>query len=223
MSQTCPWDAFDPGSVAFCEERLCAWIVEPSNAWSSVGYLLVAFWLYSRDARGSRDPVRYAVVVGTALTGLGSFAFHGTGTAWGELLDQLGMFVLSALVLAFVFGRRRGLSNAATTTVYAGLVAVSTLVQLVAPSLGIPLFALQLVVGLGWELYSRSHAVDTSPWKPLAQAIGILLVSFGIWLTDITGLVCEPTNHLVTGHAVWHVLNATCLLYLYRFYRSPPG
>ena len=37
----CPWSDYAPATIAFCERRLCAWIVEPSNAWSNVAYVLV--------------------------------------------------------------------------------------------------------------------------------------------------------------------------------------
>jgi hypothetical protein len=39
--ETCPWSSLDPGTVHFCEERLCAWVVEPSNAWSSMAYVVI--------------------------------------------------------------------------------------------------------------------------------------------------------------------------------------
>jgi hypothetical protein len=75
MSPTpCPWDSLTPGTVHFCEARLCAWVAEPSNAWSSVAYLLVGAYLALHAAR-SRDARLWAVVAAEVLIGLGSFAF----------------------------------------------------------------------------------------------------------------------------------------------------
>jgi hypothetical protein len=54
---TCPWDALEPGTVAFCEARVCAWVAEPSNAWSSAAYVLAAAWLAgTHAARAGRPP-----------------------------------------------------------------------------------------------------------------------------------------------------------------------
>ncbi len=55
MRTACPYADWAPGSVAFCEERLCAWIVEPSNTASSLAYLIVGAWMW-RAMERPRDP-----------------------------------------------------------------------------------------------------------------------------------------------------------------------
>ena len=37
----CPYTAFDPATIAFCEERLCAWVAEPANAFTSLTKTIV--------------------------------------------------------------------------------------------------------------------------------------------------------------------------------------
>jgi hypothetical protein len=101
------------GTVQFCERRPCAWIVEPSNAWSSLASVVLGVVMLLRARLGGR------VVVGVAV----------------------------ALARIF-FG------------------------------------------------------------------------SCAIWVTDITGLLCDPDNHLITGHVIWHVLNKTCIWQLGAFYRA---
>ena len=216
--ESCPWDALDPGTVAFCEARLCDWIVEPSNAWSSLAYVVVAATLFLAHTLHKGDARLYAVLAGLVLTGLGSLAFHGTGTFVGEVLDQVGMFMLSAMIISFVYARERSLSSGATAGLYAGLTVASTALLLLIRPIGIPLFALQLMIGLGWELRLWYKSQDRSSFKYLLQGLGIFGVSFTIWLTDISGAVCDPDNHFVTGHAIWHVLNALCIERLYRYY-----
>jgi hypothetical protein len=61
---------------------------------------------------------------------------------------------------------------------------------------------------------------ERAAFRPFLQALGIFLCSFAIWVTDITGLLCDPDNHLITGHAIWHVLNAVCIWMLGAFYRA---
>lgn len=219
----CPWDRLTPGTVRFCEDRLCAWVAEPSNAWSSLAYILVGVWLMATHARRARDARLWAVAAAEVLIGVGSFAFHGTGSFAGEFLDQAGMFMLSCLILAFAAGKARRLSASRTAWLYGGSTVASSLSLLVIAPAGIPLFAVQLVAGLLWEVAQWRRAADKGPYRWLFAGIGVFLGSFAIWTLDITRVACRPDNHLVTGHAVWHVLNAISIERLYRFYAASYG
>jgi hypothetical protein len=214
---TCPWSDWDAGTVHFCEARLCAWVVEPSNAWSSVAYVLVGLWMMRG---GVRDLRAAAVIVAQLVIGVGSFFFHGTGTFAGELVDQAGMFILSGLILTYAAAQARGWSEAATVQRYVALVVLSTLALLVVRPLGIPLFGVQLVAGVAWQLRlgRGADAATRAAFRPLHVGVGVFSCSFAIWLGDMTGVVCDPDNHLVTGHAVWHVLNAIAIERLGAFY-----
>ena len=88
---------------------------------------------------------------------------------------------------------------------------------------GIPLFAVQLVLGLGWQVQiwrSSSDPRVRATHRIFFAALALFGTSFAIWLSDITGLLCRPDNHLITGHAVWHGLNAVSILRLGEFYRE---
>jgi hypothetical protein len=221
MNDICPWSDFDPGTVSFCEERLCASVVEPSNAWSSIAYIVVGLWLVPQCRAATGWSVRLlAVATACALIGVGSFAFHATGTFLGEVIDQVGMFMLSTLILVYYWGRARAWSDGKTAATYVAGVVLSTLLLLLIRPIGIPLFALQQGVGLFLELRDRHRASDRSRWQPMLQGLAVFSVSFVIWLLDITKVVCVPSNHLVTGHAIWHVLNAVCIAFLFRYYRQ---
>jgi hypothetical protein len=36
----------------------------------------------------------------------------------------------------------------------------------------------------------------------------------------VTGVFCDPENHVVQGHAIWHVLGATSLVFAALHYRA---
>ena len=219
VATACPWSSWDPGTVQFCEERLCAWVVEPSNAWSSVSYLILGVYMLVQALRPVA-PRSIAVAAAQIMIGAGSFFFHATGTFWGEFVDQFGLFMLSALILACSAAQARRLTAGHTIAMYVALVLISALLLLVVRPIGIPLFAAQLAVGLGWQvrLWSRSSGPIRAAHRPFFVGVGLFLMSFSIWITDITRLVCNPQNHLVTGHAIWHVLNAICIERLGAFY-----
>ncbi len=154
------------------------------------------------------------------MIGIGSLAFHGTGTLAGERIDQAGMFLLSGLVLVFAASSARGWSARTGAAAYGAAVLASSGVNAWLPRIGIPLFAAQLVAGIAWELRLHRRERDRSSYRHLFRALAIFAVSFSFWALDISGVVCRPDNHLVTGHAVWHVLNAVSIYELYRFQRA---
>jgi hypothetical protein len=214
----CPWDGWETASVSFCEARLCASVVEPSNAWSSFAYVVLGLWSLARpEARGQW--LLSSVAVANVMIGLGSFAFHATGTFVGELIDLFGMFLLSGLILAFALSRERSWPPRTLLTAWAFLVLTPMLLVLLIKPAGIPLFALQLLAGVGLEV--RARVKGRSPhFAIFGQALGLVCLAFAIWVTDTAKLVCAPDNHLVTGHAVWHVLNAFAISRLFFFYAA---
>lgn len=211
--ESCPWSDWAPGTVEFCEARLCEVIREPANAWSSFAYLIAAAAMISR---------RQPALVGLAqvLIGVGSFFFHGTGTFAGEMVDQVGMYVLSCLILAYAVGEARGASAQAVAIGWAGMVTASGVINLLVRPIGIPLFAAQLALGLGLQL---RRGRGEARYRDLHVGIGIFVVSFGIWALDISRVVCDRDLHWFSGHAVWHVLNAISIGFLGRFYRAGPA
>jgi hypothetical protein len=211
----CPWSSFEAGSIAFCEARECAWVVEPSNAWSSVGYVLVGLWVWRRSAHALARHVALAAV----LIGLGSFAFHATGTFVGELVDLTGMLLLSGLMLSQAWGRAVGLAPRAVAWRWAALTVGALALVLVIKPAGIPLFAAQTLTAVGLELALWRRG-QTARLRPFVQALAMTSTAFAVWALDVTHLVCAPDNHLVTGHAVWHVLNALALSRLAAFYED---
>ena len=98
MAPACPWDGFAPGTVHFCEERLCGWIAEPANAWSNLGFLAMGVYLLLRAKKDKRAPL-YLVGVTSLLVGVGSFLFHMSGTFVGEFADLSAMFLIGSLMV----------------------------------------------------------------------------------------------------------------------------
>jgi len=51
-------------------------------------------------------------------------------------------------------------------------------------------------------------------------ALSIVLGYLNSWPIgfDFRGTLCDPDNHFVTGHAVWHVLTAVSLLCFFQFH-----
>lgn len=211
----CPWGDFTPATIAFCERRLCAWVVEPSNAWSNLAYVLVGvFILWER--RGHPRSALDAIGVGVILLGIGSFAFHATGIRVFEVVDVSGMYVLSGIGLTFALQRLLGWRDAVAVACFAGVVLASSLLMVLLGNDGIVVFAIEMTALVLIEVGLRARN-PTGAVRWIGRAVAVLVTAYGIWLLDIHGIVCDPDNHLVTGHAVWHVLTAATVLLFYRF------
>lgn len=216
VSDLCPWDGFAPATISFCEARLCAAIAEPANAFTSLSKTLVGLWLIPRAWRRGL-PALWAIVAAALLQGPLGFALHATGAFWGEALDVSGMFLISATLLSFALARRFTWTTPQLIGRWLTLVAVSVATLLLVPRSGIPVFAAQVVVWLALEL-SAPRSPASRRW--LAWMIGCFLAGFGFWLADKTRLVCDPDNHLVNGHALWHLATSACLALFFQYESS---
>lgn len=150
----CPWDGYQPATIAFCEARLCALVAEPANAWTSLSKTLVGLLLIPACRRAA-VPALWAIVAAAVLQGPLGFALHATGTFWGEALDVCGMFLISGLLVTFALARVRRWSARRLVAGYAALTAGSVVALLLAHPSGIAVFSAQLAA---WAALEVVHA-----------------------------------------------------------------
>lgn len=211
---TCPWAGWAPPTQIYCEEVLCGWVTTPSNSWSNISFILVAFWL----ARTIKEPRLRAFVPAAVILGVASFLFHASHTYAFQVLDNAAMFVIPALAAGLLLERRgwvRWPGRAA-----AAVAATATLLMMTFARLGWPT---PMVMGLlvGWVMFlewRRWESKTDIRW--LLAALGLFGASFGVWILDYQRLWCDPGNHFLQGHALWHVGSAAAIGLLYRHYRQ---
>jgi len=222
LPEGCPWSGFTPPNVDWCEQELCALVVNPANTWSNALYLVLGVWMWRHARRTGRDDLR-AFGPASVAVGVFSFLYHASYTWLLQFFDFVGMFLFCFVVLARN-ARRLGWVSAQGETRFLliGVVAASALVPLLFEA-GIPIqgsVALCIVAALGQEARLRRGAEAPLPrayWLGLALLGAAGLAS----LLDVTRVWCEPTSWL-QGHALWHVLSAAALFAFYRFYEALP-
>ena len=229
MPLNCPWDGFSPAALHFCEAELCAWIEQPTNTWSNVAYILIGAWLIRKATSAGRSDLAIIGVI-EILIGIGSFFFHMSSTHIGEVVDVGCMFLLVGYVLVvnmhrfLVKTRGEGLTFKKQLVVFGGLVTTSVGVLIwFKGDVGVVLFAIQAVVAGHLEMRIRRTNPDGISYRPLAHLVLAFAVAWAVWWVDILGIKCDPTNHIIQGHAVWHVINAFVFVFLYQFYRQYPA
>jgi len=208
-----------PATVSFCEARLHGLVAEPANTWSSLGYIAVGIWLFAARGAARRAPLATVAIAELGI-GIGSIALHATATFWGEVLDLSGMFLLSGSLFALGAGRLFGLRDATQLAVWALAVGLPLALLAIAHGSGIASFSVVLAGGIAFELALRKR---TRSFRTFLTSLALFGVAFAFWIADKTKLVCVPDNHVLGGHAVWHLLNALSIERLYAYYRSALG
>ena len=218
----CPWAGFDPATIEFCEARLCAWVVEPANAYTSLTKTLVGIAILW-SCRKHRDAL-IAIGVAAFLQGFFGFALHATGTFWGEALDVSGMFTISGLFLAFTAKRLYGWSNKTVVIVFCGLVVSSVAILLAIRPSGIYVFSAQIFLWVLLELKLYRTQGTSTDYRYLKYLVITFAIAFAAWIPDITRLVCNPDNHIFNLHSLWHLLTSLAIYWFYRYqaqFRDP--
>jgi hypothetical protein len=215
----CPWLQFpqqiDPHP--FCEERLCAWIAEPANTWTNIGFLIAAILIHrtQTDAHETKRLFARATFVLFVCSAL----FHATGTVFGKLADVSAMFVLSMGILSLAAKRYFRLTDRKTEIFYVAGLAIS-LTFLFITKVGNILFGAELLAAAIFEalVWRRDSSAINVKWA--IGSLVSLVIAFTFWKMDVAGIFCQPSNHILTGHGIWHLLTASSIYFLFRAYPS---
>lgn len=231
MAPGCPWSEVSNlwlPNIKWCEAQVCSIVVEPANTWSNLAYILIGLMLLTRATRRERRgaPHRMARTFGRAeiVVGVFSFAFHMSYSGFLQILDFAAMFVFVGLTLSLNLVRLGWLPEHRRTHTYVlGVVALTALVvglrftpfpiQLVTPVLILATAATELA--LWWR--GRSHT-PRGLYRWFLASLLLLVGAAVCSALDAARIWCDPHDHVVQGHALWHVLSAISLGLLARFY-----
>ena len=222
------WTHFAPATClathCFCEiPRSGQLVLQPSNSWSSFGFVITGFWMMLTGGRKTARPFSGFAVIWFALTaiviGVGSFLLHATLTLWGQFLDVLGMYLFSAFTLTYAFRRWKRLANGQSALLYAALCAVLIGFLIAIPETRRWLFAVVLIADIIVELAFARPLRPGIAVRWYVWGIALQATAFAIWIADLTRALCSGGS-LIQGHAVWHLLNAGAVYCSYLYYRS---
>ncbi|MGC4118030.1 MAG: ceramidase domain-containing protein [Myxococcales bacterium] len=225
----CPWVELREWSglpnVKWCEETLCAWAAEPANTWSNLGYLLAAAALLTWTRRCRSQALRVLFPLGAFAAGATSLAYHASIAFATQVLDFFGMYVYFLLLVGLNLVRLgRVTVPSLMRWFWPAVVAFTVLTFLVArANLPVqPIVMVLLAAVLGTEaVAARSEHGTSRRWWYLA--LGLIAVAAAFSFADVSRLWCDPGNHVVQGHALWHLLGAGALFASFFHYRQFDG
>lgn len=222
LAPGCPWSDWTRPNVKWCEENLCEWVTNPANTWSNLGFIfggLLMWWL------ARNNPTRSMRYFGPAsvIVGVTSLVYHASYTFALQFADFVGMFVFVFLLISLNQRRLGQLSAAKHLRVYAAEVIVASALVPVCFQIGLPIQA--LVAGsiawlIGQEVVLARTGRRAPSYKWWFAALGCAAAGATCSALDLTRVWCDPHDHLIQGHAMWHILMALSLLCMYRFYAT---
>jgi hypothetical protein len=199
-------------TIHYCENNLSGWIHQPANAVSSLFISLAGVYILAKRGHNYSN---YLGIIAVIL-GLSSFIYYTTDTIAGQLADLSSMFLLASLMVA---AGLRSKKPWPILVIGAGVPIILTAIlkTIGGFNIGIPLFAVLLIIALYTELRSKSEI------KFYALTFIAFLAGFIFWLLDYKKIWCSPSSvHYVNGHAVWHLFNALALVSLDKHYTIRP-
>ncbi len=221
----CPWSGWTPPNVDWCEHELCSWVVNPADTWSNLAFIVLGLWMW-RAARSSGRTDLALFGPASLVTGLFSGIYHASYTYFFQFFDFVGMFVFCFVVITRNACRLQWIGQARQTSFYlAGVAVMSMLVPIVFET-GVPiqgLIVVLIVLMLGQEATLSRGAARAANYATYGAALALLAAAGAFSAADVTRLWCDPHNHWLQGHAIWHLLSASSLAALYLFYEALPA
>ena len=200
-------------------------VVNPADTWSNLAYLLGAFAMWRLARRTGRADLAHFAPASVAV-GAFSFAYHASYTWLLQFFDFVGMFVFCFLVIARNAVRLGWIAPARERALLARGRARRERVRAAALPRGLP------DPGDGVRAdrrVDRAGARALAPRDARRSAAATRVIGArslrspppaAFSLADVTRAWCDPDDHWLQGHALWHVLSAAALVLLQRFYAS---
>ncbi|MBT3586731.1 MAG: hypothetical protein HN509_17605 [Halobacteriovoraceae bacterium] len=219
----CPWyqaHTSAPPNIDWCEESLCSWIHEPANTWSNLAYLFVAIYLF-KLLRNSSSEFRWFSPA-MFLMGLFSLIYHASYNFYTQFFDFLGMYIFTLHLFCLNIYRLRKKSNY-PLKLYLGLISLFSAITVFGYIYKIK-FQVLIIIIAGMIILSEYFC-----WKIKTTAINyqnyiislfLIVIAATFSVLDISRTWCDPKNHWLQGHALWHLFSCLSLYFSFLFYRQ---
>lgn len=225
---TCPWheysEKFGHGTVNWCEEHLCAWITNPANTWSNLGYILVGI-LGIYLAKSAKSPKSMQILgLNILFMGLGSFAWHASNIHPTQVMDFLGMYLYTFLILSWNLWRAELASLKSRKVFFISLTIIATLLCYLFYYLKVNMQFIVTVTAIAiilTEILARKKGSIPPKKSYFLLSMLFLAIAQVFSQLDLHRIWCEPTNHvLLQGHALWHIFGSVGVFFSYLHYHQ---
>jgi len=231
------WEGWRPATCmpdrCFCERIRGGAIRQPVNTWSNLAFILTGLLVIvvatcDRSRASPSDasnPMRtqfvYPAVYGIAaiLVGVGSMWYHMSLAFAGQVVDVISMYLLTGFMLLYNLSRMHCLSPKTFVASYLVLNVVLGYLSIRWPASRRWIFlglVFSTIVSEGLARRARGPKMNAAFLYAGFVSLGM---ACGAWILDITRAICSPTGWF-QAHAMWHVLMAALIGFIYLYYRS---
>lgn len=219
----------------FCEAAREGFIKQPANTFSNLGFaffgLLAAYQFTkgkftAKNVLTSSTSFAFFFIVLMIALAPGSMAMHATETYLGGYFDMLTMYLVNAYIVAYALDRLFFLKPRYFYLIFLLVLGITHFFhfsKLAFPLVGFAgnfIFAFFLVLTFTLEMINHFKNKTAIELKWAIASVLTMLCSFLIWTTGRDAHPwCHPYSFL-QAHAIWHILDATAIYFLFRFYVS---
>ncbi|MCR9206543.1 MAG: ceramidase, partial [Halobacteriovoraceae bacterium] len=208
--------------IKYCEETICHFISEPANTWSNLSFIvvgLIILFLKKKPKEGSRFLELFGI--NTIFVGATSFLYHLSNNFLTQFVDFLGMYAFFGLLLLGNLELLGKVKKEKLLPIYLFSFLPYSALFFCFRYFGIPVQLSMLLIILGGLV---TKAFIFKKFKVSAKRLSITLlvfvVAFICQLLDINRVACDPSNHVIQFHGLWHIFNGLGMGLLYWYYRS---
>jgi hypothetical protein len=222
-----------PARMQFCEPSLhYSFLRHPADTWTNISPFIAGLCIVYCERFNTAYAyllrfLGYAAMWMAVASGL----FHATDVLFTEALDLHGMylFLFSVILVQHVETRKHMLQikefkrwrtemlvNSfcmavawlAATTLSVGFLHYEFLAT--------PVFGIVVAFMLAKQIMRDRF---TAEWYSVTATF---LMAWLAWWADYLHILCNPHNHIITGHGVWHLLNGLVVWQFYCIFRVKP-
>jgi hypothetical protein len=224
--RSCPWyeaaEKFGGPNVNWCEATVCSYFSEPANTWSNLAYIFVGIFIYlsaKRDGRAFLSWFGPSIII----TGVFSFTYHMSNNLFSQFFDFFGMYFLLGFLFLANLTRMNMLTNGLNFLLYIGFILTFSVAFYLSILYGfgvqyLVIIAAFVILALEYVCVKKSHL--KIKFGNLFKGIVGLVIAESFSILDLKRVMCDPHNHFIQGHALWHVIGAFSFIYIYRYYKQ---
>ncbi|MCT4643059.1 MAG: ceramidase [Bacteriovoracaceae bacterium] len=220
----CPWyesaETFGAPDIKWCEETICHWVSEPANTWSNLLYLVCAFILYKwAKQNGQKEMLWFAPAM--FLMGSFSFFYHMSNFYISQAFDFIGMYFFVFWALVLNLRKAQFITRKMQRPVMISLSLIGTVAIHILYTNGLKLqFIIVITVAtlIALEIIAKKKSNPHRHFKYLISGLSTVFIAEVFSLLDLKRVWCEPTNHIIQGHGIWHIISAIGLTIAYKHF-----
>jgi hypothetical protein len=228
LKDGCPWvdlrNQFGLPNVKWCEETLCQFVAEPANTWSNLGYIFVGVLFFFIARREKSRVLRYYSHA-AMWVGWTSLIYHLTVTYILQILDFVGMYVYFFMIIVQNLTRLGRLKEGNEIRNIWIATAVATIASTIGTKIGAPVQAsimilFPVIFWTEWKLSQSPNLPKNTHYGYFFGTCATITAAAYCSFLDVSRHWCQPENHVLQGHASWHMFGAIALFLSYFHYRQ---